>query len=273
MLTSLAAVDEPVMSQWAADVARWTAFLTATGMADMTIRAYRRTLVCFIADTLLEPNDATEDDLVAYLAELPAKGHTRPMVTRTLRSYYGWAAPRVQRNPAERLRARLPKYGPAGALTEDEMVRVVLAAAQHEQRRAWAILLMYATGIRLTSAVSIRPEDVRGDMLYIRVAKGDRPYAVPLGPIGFAAVCGLMETAGEHLIGVQQGRLWDWIHQAGLDSGLRVYPHLLRHTWATRQIENNTNPRVVQELGNWADLSQLGRYAHVGDEQKRAAAL
>ena len=56
--------------------------------------------------------------------------------------------------------------------------------------------------------------------------------------------------------------------RAGLSS---VTPHTLRHTFATRLVENGVDLRTVQELGGWATLSLIQRYAHVSPTRKMAA--
>ena len=57
-------------------------------------------------------------------------------------------------------------------------------------------------------------------------------------------------------------------HRAGL---IGVMPHALRHTFATRLVENGVDLRTVQELGGWATLSLIQRYAHVSLSRKAEA--
>jgi integrase len=42
--------------------------------------------------------------------------------------------------------------------------------------------------------------------------------------------------------------------------------HDLRHTWASWHIQNGTPLNVLKELGGWADLSMVLRYAHLTSE-------
>jgi integrase/recombinase XerD len=236
-------------------------------------------VINFIADTFLDLNDVTEDDIVTYLVTDPVtgrprspQGHSQGLILRALRSYFQWASRRLGiDDPTANLKPKHQKYGAAPALTEDELTRLVIAATLRDPRRAWTIVLLYATGIRLGSACAIRPEDIHGDTLFLRTAKGDRPYSIHLGPAGRDAVDALRPTANGTLIGAGEGRVWEWVHQAGLDAGIRAHPHLLRHTWATRHLEYGTDVRTLQELGNWADLSQIPRYTAVTDPRKRAA--
>lgn len=47
-----------------------------------------------------------------------------------------------------------------------------------------------------------------------------------------------------------------------------VTPHGTRYTFATRLVENGVDLRTVQELGGWATLSLIQRYAHVSPSRK-----
>lgn len=52
-----------------------------------------------------------------------------------------------------------------------------------------------------------------------------------------------------------------------------VNPHALRHTYATRLLEANVHPKVVQELLGHTDITlTLNTYSHVMPEIKQAAA-
>ncbi|MDP2901629.1 MAG: site-specific integrase [Methylovulum sp.] len=42
--------------------------------------------------------------------------------------------------------------------------------------------------------------------------------------------------------------------------------HDLRHTWASRHIQNGTPLHVLKELGGWSDLSMVLRYAHLSSK-------
>jgi site-specific recombinase XerD len=86
-------------------VRRWQQYLEVSETCGAnTRRQYRRYLIAFLADTLLEVEDLTEDDIVAWLADQPAKGAMRGMTLRALRSFYGWAEDRdICRSPVKRL--------------------------------------------------------------------------------------------------------------------------------------------------------------------------
>lgn len=268
-------------------IRRWQDYLSVSGDVNPnTARQYRRLVLDVLAETLTDLRALSEDDVVRYLAAIPAQGGKRPMAMKALRSLYAWGTPRGQfdRDPVERMKVRKPKAGPAPRLSADDLERVLSAAESVDPRARWTLQLAYATGARIASLVAIRCEDVRLEpepWLDFRVTKGDRPYGVPLGPRALEAVEHLLAlrdykpkmavSRRDTLVGVGAGTVWQWAHRAGEMTGLHVWPHLLRHAFATRLADEGVDPRTFIELMNHADTSQLRRYAAPSDANLRAA--
>lgn len=268
-------------------IRRWQDFLEVSGeVGPNTRRQYRRYLIAFLAEVLKDPRDVTEDDVVGYLAALDPRGGMRGMTLRALRSFYSWASERgVCPNPVARLRIPKRKVGPAPALSPGQLERFLSAAAALPDPRARPTLeLMYATGARISSICGVLPEDVdlERKRIFFRVAKYDQPYAVPLGSRGLEAARRLLELLDwkprnvrerrPTLVGVGPFVVWRWCKAAGERIGLRVTPHLLRHTFATRLAEDpQVDVRTWVELMNHRDGSLLRRYAAASDERMRRA--
>lgn len=251
----------------------WTAWLEATGHSAASIRGYKYWMVRYMADVLQDPWDATEDDLVAYLADLPKHGSSRREWLKSVKSYWAWASPKAGRDPTERLHLRRPAQPPADdVLSQDEVRRMLRAAFRREPRRGWAILLAVSTGLRVGSLVALRPEDCHGDWLWTSVAKGGRKQRVVLSRPARVAVRHLLATANGTLLGAGKETFRRWLRTAAADAGVhrRVYPHLLRHTFATR-VAKVSDPRTWQAAMGHADLSQYPRYVHLDEERLRQA--
>ncbi len=250
----------------------FSAWLEATDHRPKTIRDYRYWLLRFSAETLLDPWEATEDDLVSFLAGLPSQGMSRRCFLRAIKAFWRWAEPRAERNPTERLHLRQPIDPPAPTLQPAEVRAILRAAFRREPRRGWAILLALSTGLRIGSLVELRAGDISEDTAWLREAKGGRSYEVQLNRAARLAVRHLASEPHRTLLGVGAEGFRLWLRRAAVDAGLemRVYPHLLRHTFATA-LGRATDPRTWQAAMGHSDLSQYPRYVHVDRERVRDA--
>lgn len=264
---------------------RWSEWMEVSGRYSAKTRhAYRRYVIAFLADTLLPLEEVSEDDVVGYLAGLPANGDMRGAVLRALRCFYRWGSERGMPNPVGRLRVPRKKYGAAPFLEPEDLERLFEAAESLDPRARPTLELMYATGARLGSIAGVMPGDVdlAKRVIHFRIAKGDRPYSVPLGERGYRAALRLLELIDWHpkmashrrptLVGVGPGTVHRWVSEAGAKIGVRAFPHLIRHTFAERICNDPAVPALVAaELLNHADTALLRRYASGRGELQRLA--
>jgi integrase/recombinase XerC len=145
---------------------------------------------------------------------------------------------------------------------------------------------MYAAGLRLAEAVSL---DVTGIDLpehLVRVrGKGNKERMVVIGRPAAQALhryvregrpelAGAGETAlfvnrdGKRLSGRSMQKI---VRKHALMAGLdqHVFPHLLRHSFATHLLDGGAELRVVQELLGHASAGTTQIYTHVTEEQQR----
>lgn len=253
-----------------ADVRRWCEFMEVIGRSHKTIRSYRRTLMNFVADTLEDPRSVTEAQLIGYLRDVSPQAGARGMLLRAFRSFFSFYE---EADPSRRIPIPRAKLGPAPYLTHGEMASLIAAAACGPDggRRACAILFAYTTGGRVESLCSVRPQDIREGRVYFWVVKNDDPYSVPLSPIGQQAAQALVRLGNPTLFGVGPGQFWAWVNTAARRAGMKVWPHLLRHTFATHLRQSGTDPVMLSRLLNHRDLSQIRRYAGVADSEEQDA--
>ena len=153
-------------------------------------------------------------------------------------------------------------------------------------RRDLAILeLFYASGLRLAEICSARLEALDLADGFLRVTgKGNKTRIVPVGGRARAALEDYLaherpklvkpRSSSEIFLSVRGGSLSpDRVRQivkararqAGIEQNM--YPHLLRHSFATHLLQNGADLRVIQELLGHADIATTQIYTHVDDKR------
>ena len=153
-------------------------------------------------------------------------------------------------------------------------------------RRDLAILeLFYASGLRLTEICGVCLDRLDLEDGFIRVTgKGNKTRIVPVGGQARKAIVDYLEnerpnlvkpkTSSEIFLSIRGGplspdRIRQIVKQRAAQAGIKqnVYPHLLRHSFATHLLEGGADLRVIQELLGHADIATTQIYTHV--DQKR----
>lgn len=189
--------------------------------------------------------------------------------------------PRPRINP----RAALRKH-----LTKEDALRL-LEFVKHESRYPERDLALFALflygGLRISEAVSLRPEDVKfgENLVEVLHAKGRKQRAVPLPDDAMAILRWYVEhrrhpEAPWLLTNHRGGALSRssgyfivkrFVKALGLDPA--ISPHKLRHTCATLLLEAGVDLRFIQEFLGHADISTTQIYAHVTAAKLREVVL
>lgn len=149
-------------------------------------------------------------------------------------------------------------------------------------RRDLAILeLFYASGLRLSELCSARMENMDLDEGFIRVTgKGGKTRIVPVGGKARNALRDYIKNERSELVksktsswiflSVRGGKLSpervrEIVKQRAKSAGIEhnVYPHLLRHCFATHLLQNGADLRVIQDMLGHADIATTQIYTHV----------
>jgi len=267
-LTVERGLSKNTLSAYRADLAKYSDFLEKTGTDEMAI----------VHQGL--------EDFSVLLTDSDLKASSRARILAAVRGYHKFLALEGLRadDPSARLRppklpGRLPK-----ALSQQEVVKLLEVAgpepddeaADRIRLRDRAIVeLMYSTGARVSEVVALDLDEVTDDGLIRVRGKGSKERIVPVGSFAAKSLDAYLVRTRPELsrlkgdralfLNKQGGRLsrqsiWEIIQRAGMQSGLEVSPHTLRHSFATHLIEGGADVRVVQELLGHASVATTQIY-------------
>ena len=202
----------------------------------------------------------------------------------TYRSYFKYLLIEnvVTNTPAQNVQAPKTSRKLPSTLDIDSVTRLIeIKGDEAETVRDRAMLeLFYSSGLRLSELSSLNVasgEEIATGTLRVK-GKGDKDRDLPVGAKAMLAIRDWLdrraELANENeqalFVGKQgkrihnsviQQRLKYWARKQGID--MNVFPHLLRHSFASHMLESSGDLRAVQELLGHADISTTQIYTHL----------
>ena len=185
---------------------------------------------------------------------------------------------RLALTPSPKLWRSVPEV-----LTPDEVDRLLANPPDGglRPRDKAALELLYALGGRASEVIGLGMTDLKeGGRLALLRGKGSKERLVPVGERARRAVAAYRDGLRKELdprgrqerllLGARGGPwnrqgLWALVQQAAVLAGITkpVWPHLLRHSFATHLLHGGADLRAVQALLGHASLTTTERYTHV----------
>jgi integrase/recombinase XerD len=216
------------------------------------------------------------------------------MIVVALKIFFRFLKMRLMndRDPAELLPLpRLTRYLPK-TLNQVEVTRLLetnLEGRPFPLRDRAILELFYASGLRISELAGARLENLNLQERIIRViGKGSKTRLVPVGRIACESLDRYVTQERVHLVQKKTGnevflsrhgkklttqRIWQILKEIAAAAGFEtnVYPHLLRHSFATHLLANGADLRIIQELLGHSDIATTQIYTHV--EQSRLKSI
>ncbi|HEY3119096.1 MAG TPA: site-specific tyrosine recombinase XerD [Vicinamibacteria bacterium] len=235
-------------------------------------------------------------DLSEFIGWLRERGLAARSVARAvhaLRGFYRFAVRegKLAVDPMENLKAprafrALPRYLSMGEVEALLAAPDVTTAIGLRDRAMLEVL--YATGLRVSELIGLRPADVDLDLGVLTCfGKGRKERLVPLGREAGRWVRRYLSEVRSGLIGgrpqpavlfvsLRGGRLsrmgvWGIVRRHAVRAGIGkiLTPHVLRHSFATHLLERGADLRALQAMLGHADISTTQIYTHVSRERLR----
>ncbi|MES1993175.1 MAG: site-specific integrase [Pseudomonadota bacterium] len=129
------------------------------------------------------------------------------------------------------------------------------------------------TGLRMRNATGLtwNEVDLRRALLIVPAAraKAGETLSLPLSQAAVQVLRRQKKVRGQDHVFLFRGQSYDDANGATFKAAAKqagvpwLRWHDLRHTWASWHIQSGTPPHVLQELGGWASLAMVQRYAHL----------
>ena len=270
------------------------------GLSPNTLEAYGRDVArlgAFAAAQRRSLLDLAQADISRFIGQLRDEGLSARSVARTVHALRGLFRFAVREghlvaDPMENIKA--PRaFNALPRCLSTTQVESLLDAPDVKTPlgvRDRAILeVLYATGLRVSELIGLRPSDVDLEVgLLTCLGKGRKERLVPLGSTaclwvrryiaevrgglgggrGGAAATLFLSNRGGRL---SQMGLWGIVRRHAVTAGVEatLTPHVLRHSFATHLLENGADLRALQAMLGHADISTTQIYTHISRERLR----
>jgi integrase/recombinase XerC len=271
------------------------------------VRNYRRDVDDFVAfcgltHNSFNPNDIRRVDVeewVVYLGEeRKLKVTSINRTVASLRTFWRWmlAHDHVDRDIMTTLRQykppkRLPTFVPDTRMEDviSELREDIASDDVVRLRDALIVLLIYTAGLRLSELVEANVEDLSADYATLRVmGKGRKERIQPLiASLGEVLKKYFIQNSSQNICTGQKkalilsnkgARISRRTVERIVDKKLKgvgiqgkTSPHVLRHTFATRVLNEGGDLREIQELLGHSSLKATQVYTHLDIERLKHA--
>ncbi len=267
------------------------------GLAEKTITAYSsdiRRFIEFLNKRKIKNISETDTPIILkYLitmrdSGLSARSRARHIIT--LRGFYKFLVQEkiITLDPAALV--DLPKIGLKlpNVLSVSEIKLLLKAPDTRKpigQRDLAMLELLYASGLRVSELINLKLTDINLEAGFVRVmGKGSKERIVPFGMVAGKQVSEYINAArplltkdliSPYVFAARAGKpmtrqgFWKLLKKYARFAGIEkiVYPHSLRHSFASHLLEGGADLRSVQIMLGHVDISTTQIYTHVAKER------
>ncbi|MEM3074827.1 MAG: tyrosine-type recombinase/integrase [Candidatus Pacearchaeota archaeon] len=157
-------------------------------------------------------------------------------------------------------------------LAKDEIKKMIDSTENIKHKLILKVI--YGCGLRVSEVVNLKKEDINFQecLIHIKLSKGrkDRFVAIPLSLKQELNSYCILNESDILFPSLRGGKLTTATIQAIVENAAkktniqkRVYPHLLRHSFATHLLENGTDLRIIQKLLGHSDIKTTQIYTQI----------
>lgn len=267
------------------------------GLAANTVEAYSRDLGRYLRHLEKKHKsdlaDVCQADVLSHLANLMREGlsaRSRARALSAVRSFHRFlrAEKLTPKDPTLLLESPRTLRSLPRLLSHKEVERLLAAPRGKSPlalRDRAMLEVLYATGLRVSELIGLRIADIDRRLGCLStVGKGSKQRLVPLGEVALTAIEAYLADGRNAFkpqshcralflnrrgTGLSRQGFWKILRRNARLGGIEstIYPHMLRHSFATHLLENGADLRAVQVMLGHADISTTQIYTHVVGER------
>ncbi len=262
------------------------------GLSSNTLESYKRDIVIYLdflsrnKKTILK---ATRKDIEKFLSERKEQGSKSRTVARnkvSIVNLYKFLVMEnyISKNPTDNLEViRLKRVLPESltATEVDDLLSVHNEKTDKGLRDKAIFELMYSSGLRVSEICSLKIDDIFFEGKYLKICgKGKRERIVPINDRALDILQRYIQTSRVIMVKgkktselflnfrgdkISRVGIWKIVKEAMKKSGIEknIYPHTLRHSFATHLIQHGADLRSVQRMLGHSDITTTEIYTHV----------
>ncbi|WP_300365216.1 site-specific tyrosine recombinase XerD [Brachyspira sp.] len=262
------------------------------GLSSNTLESYKRDIVIYL--DFLSRNKksilkATRKDIEKFLSERKEQGSKSRTVARnkvSIVNLYKFLVMEnyISKNPTDNLEViRLKRVLPESLTTTevDDLLSVHNEKTDKGLRDKAIFELMYSSGLRVSEICSLKIEDIFFEGKYLKICgKGKRERIVPINDRALDILQRYIQTSRVIMVKgkktselflnfrgdkISRVGIWKIVKEAMKKSKIEknIYPHTLRHSFATHLIQHGADLRAVQRMLGHSDITTTEIYTHV----------
>jgi integrase/recombinase XerD len=264
------------------------------GLARNTITSYKKDLdqySSYLRDRNIDIDTMEKNDFIGFIELLKDSGYQLSSICRTISSLKGFhrylLSERIaDRDPTENVSAPRKWQTIPKALHFEEIIALleVRTGYRFSFRDMTMLELMYSSGLRVSELVSIQIGDVNLDAGFIKVlGKGSKERLVPINSRVRDKIKIYMRDERPKMSKksgtspflfisnrgkpMSRQRFWQTLNDLGKAAGIKVSPHMIRHSFATHLLEGGADLRALQKMLGHSDISTTQIYTKVTSDR------
>lgn len=261
------------------------------GLAKNSIEAYGRDLEAFLkylkeGKSIHQSNQLTQEHIIDFLDRLKRAQYASATLSRMLISCKLFARfLKREKLHSKDVGAHIdsPKLWQLipDILSMDEIERLIaqpdVSTALGARDKA-IIELLYSSGLRVSELCGLSIYDVDDTIVKV-MGKGRKERIVPVGSKAIEAIDHYLASfrcqwdsdqqralfLTKHGDPIDRILVWKMIKGYAKQAGIlkNIFPHTLRHSFATHLLDNGADLRIIQEMLGHANIATTDRYTHV----------